>query len=443
MKRSGQIQFWLGRWQQLCEERRQRRRQRIEEYINYHMEYYLRERQFQHSYQHHQRRRLTEEEILKKRLEFQRHLHDFHGRHQDFRHYHRHLKIIRPAILLMNLALWYIIFRFFGVKMISVIFAILISIGGIYEIFLLIRLEKRVFDPIDKLKQAVEEIAKGNYGVRVDNNVLNDLTLLIASFNHMAEQLQQGEVMKAEYEENRKMLLANISHDLKTPITSIQGYIEAILERSDLSGEEIRNYLQIIFRNTAYINKLIDDLFLFSKLDMDKLEFHFENISIRGFMNDLMEEFRFELEEKGVGFQYTDLLQTESVVRMDRKRIYQAFRNIIGNAVKYGPENGLLIQITITATPDKTVSIAVTDNGPGIDPQKLPFIFDRFFRIDTERTKDEMSTGLGLAIARELVEAHGGAISVSSELGQGSCFTINLPIVEKEEDDIHETDINH
>ena len=348
-------------------------------------------------------------------------------RYQEFHHFHRRLKYIRPVVILINLLFWYLMIRYLGIRIWGVFMAALISIFGVYEIYFLWRLEKRIMNPIDKLKQGVEEIAKGNYAVRIECDVLNDITLLVASFNDMAGKLQESEKMKAGYEENRKDLLANISHDLKTPMTSIQGYIEAILDRPDLSREDSQKYLQIIYRNTAYMNKLIDDLFLFSKLDLEKLEFQFETIAVRNFMNDLMDEFRFELEEKQIRFGYSDRLATECTVNIDRKRIHQAVRNIIGNAVKYGPEKGLTID-TALSRQDDWVRIEIQDNGPGIPPDRLPFIFDRFYRIDTERTKDMMSTGLGLAIARELVEAHGGSIVVSSVLGTGSCFTIELPV---------------
>ncbi|HBE76306.1 MAG TPA: two-component sensor histidine kinase [Firmicutes bacterium] len=339
------------------------------------------------------------------------------------------MKYIRPVFIIINLTLWYLIIRYMGIGIFGIFIAVLISIGGVYEIFFLWRLEKRVFNPIDQLKKGVEEIARGNYGVRIECDVLNDITLLVVSFNQMAQKLQEGEKVKVEYEENRKDLLANISHDLKTPITSIQGYIEAILERTDLGREELRRYLQIIYHNTAYMNKLIDDLFLFSKLDLDKLEFRFEKIPFRNFMSDLMEELGLELAEKQIEFSYRDNLALECIVNIDRKRIHQAVRNIIGNAIKYGPETGLRIDTTISRQNNRVI-IEIQDNGSGIPTEKLPYIFERFYRIDAERTKDDVSTGLGLAITRELVEAHDGRISVSSVLNAGSCFTIELPLVE-------------
>jgi signal transduction histidine kinase len=353
---------------------------------------------------------------------------EFFRKHQDFRRYHRHLRTLRPLILLFNLVIWFLLFRYLGVKTIAIVFAGLMGMVGVYQFFFLRRLEKRIFEPISRLKQGVEEIAQGNYDVAIECEVLNDLTLLVASFNNMARKLKEGEQVKAEYEENRKQLIANISHDLKTPITSIQGYIEALLDRSVQPAAQRDKYLHIIYNNTVYMNKLIDDLFLFAKLDLDKLEFRFQRTPVRNFMADLMEEFRLELEEQGIAFTYEDRLERDYTVNIDGKRIHQVIKNLIANAIKYGPEDGLAIDTTLCrAEREDYVVIRLSDNGPGIPEDQMAHVFDRFYRIDPERTKNGPSTGLGLAIARELVEAHGGRIAIASQRGDGSCFTIELP----------------
>lgn len=436
------IKYFLAGLKKRRSERCCKRQELIKEFMREYLEL-QKQREFQedeqkrpgpvenaHPYGHfHQNMQFQHKRFMQEHREFRRRHREFLKKHQQFSRYHRRLKYVRPIIIVFNLAIWYVIFRYLGIKFISVFFAALISIGGIVEIFFLRHLEKRVFEPIEQLKKGVEEIARGNYSVRVECNVLNDITLLVASFNDMAQKLQEGEKLKSDYEENRKTLIANISHDLKTPITAIQGYIEAIMDRSDLSGENTARYLQIIYHNTTYMNRLIDDLFLFSRLDLQKLDFNCECIKASLFMADLMEEFKLELEEKHIEFVFTDQTGQECLVNIDRKRIQQAIRNIIGNAVRYGPEQGLSIKTAMYRQGGR-VCIEIGDNGPGIPPDRLPFIFNRFYRLDSERTKDVMSTGLGLSIARELVEAHGGDISAESPEGGGSRFTIRLPVVE-------------
>ncbi|HEY3425194.1 MAG TPA: HAMP domain-containing sensor histidine kinase [Negativicutes bacterium] len=355
--------------------------------------------------------------------------------HREFQRYHRYFRYFRPGIVLFNILILYLLFSWVGFKGFGIFFAVILSIKEIFQFLFLLRLEKRIFTPIEKLKLGVDEIAKGNYRVKVECDVPNDLGLLIYSFNEMAQKLYESEKIQTEYEENRKTLIANISHDLKTPITAIQGYIEALLDGSIKKEGDKDKYLSTIYHNTVYINKLIDDLFLFSKLDMQKLDFSYEAVSICAFMNDFMEEYKFDLEEKNIIFEYTEQLDHDYCVNLDGKRFHQAFDNIISNAVKHGPEIDLAIQIRMDLQND-FICLAIQDNGPGIAADKLPYIFDRFYRIDTERKKDYVCTGLGLAIAQELVEAHGGKITVASKENEGTCFTISLPILQDNGDGV-------
>lgn len=337
--------------------------------------------------------------------------------------------------MLFNILILYLLFSWVGFKGIGIFFAVIISIKEIFQFIFILRLEKRIFTPIEKLKLGIDEIAKGNYDVKVECDVPNDLGLLIFSFNEMAQRLYESGKVQNEYEENRKTLIANISHDLKTPITAIQGYIEALLDDNIKFEGDKDKYLKTIHHNTIYINKLIDDLFLFSKLDMQKLDFAYESVGICAFMDDFMEEYKFDLEEKNIKFQYITELKQDYRVNLDGKRFHQAFNNMISNAVQHGPEKDLSIKIRMYQQ-ENCIYLAIQDNGHGIAPDKLPYIFDRFYRIDLERKKDYTCTGLGLAIAKELIEAHGGEITVSSREKEGTCFTIMLPIIQECRDEI-------
>jgi len=358
------------------------------------------------------------------------HLHRGHHKHtnKEFHQFQRYLKWLRPVTFLIPIAIIYLIFHFIGVQVITIFVAVIFGANQIVHLLILLSLEKRIIKPIEKLQKGVEQISNGNYDVRIENDVFNEIGILIYDFNGMAEKLQKSEEEKHEYEDNRKALIANISHDLKTPMTSVSGYIEVILDGVVTSPEKIKSYLKIVESNMNYMNKLIDDLFLFSKLDMQKLEFKFEIVKIKSFMSDLMEEFKFTLGEESIIFNFHDKIEEEVLVNIDGKRIYQAIRNIIGNAVKYGVVNNLNIQTELIKD-DGFIKINIKDNGPGIEEDKLSHIFNRFYRVDAERTKDLMSTGLGLAIAKEMVEAHGGSIHVYSVLNEGSTFTIRLPIM--------------
>lgn len=357
-------------------------------------------------------------------LRLHTHFHRHH--HGEFQRYHRYFRYARPAGILFNIAIFYLLFTWVGFQALGILLAVLIGIKEIVQFFMLLRFEKKILAPVEELRRGVDEIAKGNFNVQIEGHIPNDLGMLIASFNEMARNLAQTEKMQEEYESNRKALIANISHDLKTPIAAIQGHIEALLDHTAESGENREKYLKVIYHNAAYLNKLIDDLFLFSKLDMEKLDFNFEQVGIREYLADLMEEYQLEFSDRNIKLQYTDMLVDHPVVAADRKRLFQAVNNIVRNAVKYGPAD-LTLTVTLQGVGNK-LALAIRDNGPGIPSDKLPFIFDRFYRIDTERTKDMESTGLGLAIAKELIKAHGGEIFAESQVPGGTCFTITLPI---------------
>ncbi|HEX9060927.1 MAG TPA: HAMP domain-containing sensor histidine kinase, partial [Clostridia bacterium] len=393
-----------------------------EEYKKKQIEFYIKKQEFINSIKNsRQELKSTErfskeansiyEDIWSNRIRLQWYMYEARKNRAQLHRLHNHVKYFPLMILAVNILIWYIVFRYAGIKFISISIAILISLGGLSQFLSLKTIEKRVLNPVGRLKNAVEEIAKGNYNVKVERDCSSEINILIDSFNEMAEKLLESEKIKAEYEENRKDLIANISHDLKTPITSIQGYVEAITDQNGVPPEKLNKYLKIIHNNSTYMNKLVDDLFLFSKLDMQKLEFHFVNIEVRPFINDLMEEIKFEMEDRGVEFSFTDNMKDDCSFNIDMKRINQVLRNIIWNAVKYGPEEDLRLSVILERV-ENMVCILIKDNGPGIPEDKLPHIFDRFYRVDTERTKNFMSTGLGLAIAKELVDAHGGHIAV-------------------------------
>ena len=349
---------------------------------------------------------------------------------RDLRNFKRAAIRIRIFALLMIIILSLVMFKYRGIDAITIFLAGIFIIHEVMNIYVFWKFKRKIVNPIQKLKEGVDNIANGNYSFRISEDYRNEIGMLIREFNNMAEKLEESEKIKRDYEKNRKALIANISHDLKTPITSINGYAQFMLD-GDLDKDKMRKYLKTVQSNADYMNKLIDDLFLFTKLDMDKFELNFEDINIKMYMQDIVEEFSFILEEENIKFNYFNTIKDDIYVNIDSKMIHRCIRNILGNAVKYGGvEENLKIEINLY-NKEEDVYISIKDNGPGIEKEKLCHIFERFYRIDKERTKDLMSTGLGLAIAKEIVDAHNGDISVESELGLGSTFIIKIPMQEK------------
>lgn len=353
--------------------------------------------------------------------------HHHHPHHRQFLQQYQYFRYLRPIVILLTLAILYWAFSWAGSKELGLLFVGLLAFKEVLHFFFLWRLERNIFKPMLLLKQGLDEVAQGNYQYKVSNELPGDLGLVIDAFNTMTEKLAESERLQSEYEENRKTLVANISHDLKTPITAIQGYVEALLETPALDAGNREKYLSTIQQNTQYVNRLIDDLFLFAKLDMQKLEFHFQPTDISAYLADVADEFQFDCSERSVQFAYTDALCARSLVLLDGKRFYQALRNIFNNALQHAPAATLRIQLRLCQQ-DAQVHIDIADNGPGIPADKLPFIFDRFYRIDSERPKDSGGTGLGLSIAGELIAAHQGNITVRSAAETGTVFTITLPV---------------
>lgn len=361
----------------------------------------------------------------------------FKGRHNHHEHFLRHYKLfrlLRPAGVVFNLIVFYLLFIWAVDKQLVIFFGTLLVLKEIAHFLFLLRFDRRTIQPMIKLKQGLDEVTRGNYLVKVENNLPNDMAIVLDSFNQMTAKLHEGERLQAEYEENRKALLANISHDLKTPITAIQGYVEALLDNSPGAEESRSKYIQTIYNNTVYVNKLIDDLFLFAKLDMQKLEFQFLRTNIGAFMDDLMEEYGFDYHERNIVFEYRNLLGEPVWVDLDGKRLRQAINNVLNNALNHGPAQGLALEVSLSRQ-GESVCLDIRDNGPGISAEKLPYIFDRFYRIDPERPKEIAGTGLGLAIAKELVEAHRGKITAQSVEQAGCCFSIKLPVIEEREEE--------
>lgn len=318
------------------------------------------------------------------------------------------------------------IFHVTGFEAIAFFLAGMIVAIEIINIFIYDKFNKKILRPVKALKDGMLKVADGDYTVRVENNARNEIGTLIDEFNNMIEKLEESRKLKKEYEKNRKDLIANISHDLKTPITSIKGYVDIICDGEVEDSEKIDRYLEIVKNNCDYMNNLIDDLFLFSKLDMQRVNFDFQKVNISDYLDDIMEEFSFTFSEDEQEFKYSNSLKKSEIVNLDSKSMYRTLRNIVGNAKKYCGVD-LEVDVNVYSENDYVI-MSIKDNGPGIKEEHLKNIFERFYRVDKERTKDLMSTGLGLAIAKEIIEAHNGKIGVESVIDKGSEFIIKLPI---------------
>jgi len=357
---------------------------------------------------------------------------------RHYRQYHRFF-MFSPLLLLTLFLMMVLASRNHVPNQASILMSWFLIILFVKE-FIGFAISRRIFLkfllPIEELKQGVFEVTQGNYQVQIKSYSVPEIDALIEAFNGMSAQLHGSELLKQKYEENRKELLANISHDLKTPITSINGFVDGILDGVAEDSAKQENYLRIIQQNARYMNRLIDDLVLYSKLDIQKLDFQFSTMDIQLYVTELFQELQLENEEYGVRMSQQSKLEHPVEVDLDGRHMARAVRNIVNNARTHGHgENPPQIDFLLAGN-DSSVSLTISDNGPGIPADKLPFIFDRFFRADEARTPENGCSGLGLAISREIIATHGGTLSAVNRPEGGTAITLTLPL--KKESGIYE-----
>ncbi|SDE51391.1 Signal transduction histidine kinase [Paenibacillus sp. UNCCL117] len=286
---------------------------------------------------------------------------------------------------------------------------------------------RSIIRPLRALKRAAEEIKDGNLDFEVIPQTDDEIGQLSRAFEDMRRRLKQSVELQLQYEENRKELISNISHDLKTPVTAIKGYVEGIMDGVTNSPEKLDRYVRTIYNKTTDMDRLIDELFLFSKLDLGKVPFQFERLDLVDYIRDCAQELAFDMEKKGVTFLFSELPSGPLPVTADREKLKRVLLNVIGNAEKYCDKANCTIRLTVREMDGKAV-VCIEDNGQGISEEELPHIFDRFYRADPSRNTSTGGSGLGLAIAKQIMEEHKGQISAASTLGQGTTVCLTLPL---------------
>jgi histidine kinase len=315
------------------------------------------------------------------------------------------------------------IFRRLSVIIAIAVIIVLILTNG----FLTYVVAKRIVNPLNKLKDSANKIKEGNLNFSVDINSKDEIGELSTAFNDMRVRLKDSLELQLQYEDNRKELISNISHDLRTPITAIKGYVEGIRDGVADTPERMSKYINTIYKKAVDADRLIEELFLYSKLDLSKLEFSFTEVNIVKYLKDSMEELQFDLEKGGMTISFHTVVDKDITVMADIQQLKRVIMNIVDNSVKYmNKENG---EIQVNLSDDSGhVTIMFKDNGQGIEETTLPYIFDRFYRADLSRNTSTGGSGLGLSIAKKIIEEHGGKMWAESVEGQGTSifFTLNI-----------------
>lgn len=310
----------------------------------------------------------------------------------------------------------------------DVILAIALLLAMLINIWISYRMARHIIKPLQILNRATADIAGGNLDGAINYHSDDEIGELCGSFEKMRNQLKDAQTVSQRYENNRKELIANISHDLKTPITSIRGHVQGMMEGVANTPEKSQKYQQVIYNNSLAMEHLIDELFLFSKLDLNQLEFEFEPVDIEAYLHDCAEEKGYELENQGIQLSYAFSYPSHAPVIVDRQRLQRVINNIIRNAVQHCDRVKPLAWLEIILLENEfDAIIEFKDNGQGIPAESLPYIFDRLYRVDPARNRQNGGSGLGLSIARQIIEAHGGRIWAESEVGVGTSIFFTLP----------------
>ncbi|MCD4712580.1 MAG: HAMP domain-containing histidine kinase [Clostridiales bacterium] len=320
-------------------------------------------------------------------------------------------------------------------------FGILIGILVIVMTPLWLIISKDIIRPVRKLEQGVKQIKDGNLDFKLETDSKTEMGDVVESFDAMRQELKNSIEKQIKFEENRKELISSISHDLKTPIASIKGHVEGIMDGIASSPEKLDKYLSVIYQKSRDMDQLIDELFLLSKLDLNRLPFEKKEIKVIPFLDAIKDEMQlgWESDNNSIVIHYEDSVDDETTFVADQVQIKRVFVNIIQNAMKYMDKDEHKIDIEVTAF-SKIIKFKISDNGQGIPEDQVPYIFDMFYRVDESRNSTTGGSGLGLAISKQIVEQHEGTINVSSKLGVGTQIIIVLP---KKIEVLHEENINY
>jgi len=290
-------------------------------------------------------------------------------------------------------------------------------VGGLAAVLVALALSRRILGPVETLKDAAQQIAKGDLSQRVAVQSRDEIGELAQAFNDMADGLARLETL-------RRNMITDVAHELRTPLSNIRGYLEAFRDGVLEPEPEI---IESVCEEAMRLSHLMDDLQELSLADAGQLRLDRHPVGLDEILTPAMVSARGQATAKEIGLRL-DLPPGLPSVEVDERRIKQVVGNLLSNALTHTPPGGEVV--CSAEAQGSQVEVSVQDTGEGIPSEHLPYIFERFYRVDRSRSRATGGTGLGLAIAKQLVEAHGGQMGVESEVGRGTRFIFTLPVAE-------------
>jgi len=280
--------------------------------------------------------------------------------------------------------------------------------------------------PLKKLCDGTKLLREGDYSARVDLRLKNEFAELQDTFNDMVARIEREVSLRKKSEEDRRRLILDISHDLKNPMSSIQGYAELLLDKRDMTEREKGEYIEIILNNSKRSNKLLNELFELSQMDSPEFTLRSERTDLCEYLRQTFGEIIPQLERAGFGYEF-DIPEESVYAMLDKDRFGRIIQNLVNNAIRYNPQ-GTTVAVNLLVHDDKAV-IDISDDGIGIPAHIAQDIFKPFVRADDSRNSGTGGSGLGLSIAKKIAEAHGGDLTLLPNVDKGSTFRITIPTV--------------
>ncbi|MBR6389904.1 MAG: HAMP domain-containing histidine kinase [Lachnospiraceae bacterium] len=293
-------------------------------------------------------------------------------------------------------------------------------------------------DPVSQLNIALQKVAEGDLNYQLDPEQYSDkgeIYTMYRNYEDMRLRLKESQDEMMEHEHANRELISNISHDLKTPITSVKGYVEGIMDGVADTPEKMDRYIRTIYNKANDMDKLINELTLYAGIDTNRIPYDFHRLNIADYFGDCVEEVGLDLDSRNIRLNYSNITAPDTMIIADPEQMKRVINNIISNSVKYIDKPDGVIDIRILDEVD-SVRIEIEDNGKGIAPKDLARIFERFYRTDSSRNSSQGGSGIGLSIVKKIIEDHGGYIWATSKEGEGTCIHFVLrKYVEPEEPD--------
>ncbi len=313
----------------------------------------------------------------------------------------------------------------------SIVIAVIIVLFIIAIVTVSLITSKTIIGPIKQISEGANEIANGNFEYEIEYRSTNELGRLSENFNDMRLRIREAIEEQSRADQKQKEMIAGIAHDLRTPLTSVKGYLEGLRDGIADTPEKRERYMDIIYSSTGDIEKMLDELLTISKLELGAVTLNCEKVKITHFLT-FAEDVKAELEKNDFDFELIDKTKNPVALNLDTDSFSRVINNIISNSIKYRNKD-LRGKVEMTILEYKnTILFEIKDNGMGVDRQSLPRIFDTLYRTDKARSNVRNGSGLGLSICKQIVEMHGGLIWAQSEIGKGLSIFISLPICKEE-----------